>query len=412
MIAYSKFVLSNGLRVIHHHDPNTSMLALNILYNVGSRNEHPNQTGLAHLFEHLMFSGSKNIPNYDEPLQRAGGNNNAWTSSDITNYYLTVPAVNAEIGFWLESDRMLELAFNQKGLDVQKKVVIEEFKQRYLNQPYGDSGLLLYPMAYKTHPYRWPTIGEKIEHIEQVTLKEVKEFFYSHYAPNNAILVISGNLDLKEAERLTQKWFGPIPFRSLEQASIPQEAKQTTAEFLAVERSVPQNAIYKAWHMQNRLHPDYYASDLISDVLSNGYSSRLYQRLVKEKNIFSEINAYISGSIDPGLMHITGRLMPDASFEMAEECIAKELDEMKQNVVSDRELNKLCNKLEANIIYGNVSYLNKAMNLAYFENLGQPELINSEIERYQQVSPTDLLRVSQDIFQADNCSTLHYQSIS
>lgn len=410
MIQYSKFVLDNGLRVVHHYDSATPMVALNILYNVGSRDENPERTGFAHLFEHLMFSGSINIPNYDEPLQKAGGTNNAWTSNDITNYYLTVPAVNAEVGFWLESDRMLGLAFSEEGLKVQKNVVVEEFKQRYLNQPYGDSGLLLYPMAYKKHPYQWPTIGKKAEHISDAHMDEVKEFFFKHYAPNNAILVISGNLTLEESKRLTEKWFGPIPHREVAERNLPIEAPQTKAEFMEVERKVPQDSIYKAWHMCDRNHPDYYTADLISDILSNGYSSRLYQRLVKDNPLFSDINAYISGSIDAGLLHITGRLLPDVSFEVAEEKLAEQLSLLQTEKVEAEELTKLCNKLEANTVYGNLSYLNKAMNLAYFENIGSIDLINTEIEKYREVTPEDIQRVSAEIFRNENSSTLYYKS--
>ncbi len=410
MIDYTRFVLSNGLRVVHHFDPTTSMVAINVLYKVGAINEDPNRTGFAHLFEHLMFGGSVNIPSYDEPVQKAGGENNAWTSNDMTNYYLTLPVQNAEIGFWLESDRMLGLDFSEKSLDVQRQVVIEEFKQRYLNQPYGDVPLILKPLAYKVHPYQWPTIGKKIEHIADASLKEVKDFFYRHYAPNNAALVVSGALSLEETKRLANKWFGPINARELDQRAIPQEPIQTEKRFVEVVRDVPLNAIYKAWHMVDRHHPDYHTTDLISDLLCNGASSRMYQRLVKEKQLFVEIDAYISGDVAPGLFHITGKLSPGVDFESAEKAIASEINGIVSQLVHPTELEKVKNKVEANLLFGEISYLNTAMNLAYFELFSEVEEINKEVDHYAKVTMEDIQRVSKMLFKDSNCSTLHYKS--
>jgi len=300
MIPFSEFTLDNGLRVIVHEDRTVQIAVMNILYDVGSRDEQPHKTGFAHLFEHLMFGGSKNIPSYDEPLQMVGGENNAFTNTDITNYYLTVPASNLETGFWLESDRMLSLSFDPKVLEVQRKVVIEEFKQRYLNQPYGDVWLKIRPLAYTIHPYQWATIGKEISHIENATMDDVKEFFFTHYLPNNAVLVVAGNVTLEQVKQLSEKWFGPIPSGKRTERKLPTEPKQTQKRTLTVEAKVPANALYKSYHMPGRFHKDYYVADLLSDMLSRGQSSRLYETLVKEKEIFNSISSFVMGTIDPG----------------------------------------------------------------------------------------------------------------
>ena len=314
MFKINRLTLDNGLRLVHCEDAGTQMVALNIVYDVGARDEHPLHTGFAHLFEHLMFGGSLHIPDYDMPLQLAGGENNAWTNNDITNYYLTVPKANVETGFWLESDRMLGLDFSERSLEVQRAVVMEEFKQRCLNQPYGDVGHLIRPLAYQVHPYQWPTIGKELSHIAQATLDEVKDFFYHHYAPNNAVLAVTGNIAWAEAVRLTRKWFGPIPRREVPERRLPQEPGQTEERRLSVERNVPLDALFMAFHMCRRDDPDYYAFDILSDILSNGRSSRLNLRLVQERKLFSSIDAYISGSRDAGLLHIGGKPSPGVSI--------------------------------------------------------------------------------------------------
>ncbi|MBI3235530.1 MAG: insulinase family protein, partial [Bacteroidetes bacterium] len=351
MISYTKQKLSNGLTLIHHYDEDTTLCVLNILYKVGARNENPNKTGFAHLFEHLMFGGSKNIPSYDEPLQNVGGENNAFTNNDITNYYLTVPVANVETGFWLESDRMLELAFSEESLEVQRKVVCEEFKQRYLTQPYGDAWLKLRELAYTTHPYKWPTIGKELSHIENATLEDVKEFFYKFYAPDNAIMVVAGNIPLDKTVELTEKYFGDIPNRNVTIAPLEQEPVQTEPRRLVVKSKVPLKAIYIAWHIVARTHQDYQTSDLISDILSGGQSGRLYLSLVKEKQIFTDINAYITGDIDPGLMVIEGRLNPDITFEQAEQAIYEVLNDLKGSLISNKELTKVKNKAKTIVAF-------------------------------------------------------------
>lgn len=406
----NRHILGNGLRLVHSQDESTQMVALNILYNVGARDEHPEHTGFAHLFEHLMFGGSVNIPDYDTPLQLAGGENNAWTNNDITNYYLTVPYQNVETAFWLESDRMLSLDFNEHSLEVQRGVVMEEFKQRCLNQPYGDVSHLLRPLAYQTHPYQWPTIGKDLSHIANATLEEVKDFFFRFYAPNNAIIAVTGHISFEEAVRLTEKWFGPIPRREVPVRNLPVEQEQTEERRLVVERNVPLDALFMAFHMCDHLHPDYYAYDILSDILSNGRSSRLNQRLVQEKQLFSTIDAYISGTVDAGLFHIAGKPAAGVSLETAEKAVWDELELLKQEFVGEQELEKVKNKFESTQIFGNINYLNVATNLAWFELLGRAEDMETEVERYRSVTIEQLQQVAQTAFRKENGVVLYYKS--
>ena len=410
MIPFEKFVLPNGLRVIVQEDYTSPMAVLNIIYDVGAKDENPNQTGFAHLFEHLMFGGSVNIPSYDEPLQRVGGENNAFTNNDFTNYYIQVPAVNIETAFWLESDRMLSLAFSEKSLEVQRNVVIEEFKQRYLNQPYGDVWLKLKPLAYQVHPYQWATIGKEIAHIENAKIADVKAFFAKHYNPSNAILVVAGAVSLAEVKALCDKWFSPIPAGEKYQRNLPEEPKQIVERTQKVYAKVPTDAIYKAFHIDSRLSGKYNTADLISDILSRGESSRLYQSLVKNKRIFSDINAYISGDIEPGLLIVEGKLMPGISMEQADQSIWIALDKLKNEKVPVRELQKNINKLESSFVFGEMSLLNKAMNLAYYELIGDANLINNELEQYQKITVDSIQLYANQIFQKENCVTLYYHS--
>lgn len=412
MINVNRHVLDNGLRIVHSEDTSTQMIALNLLYDVGARDEHPEHTGFAHLFEHLMFGGSVNIPDYDTPVQKAGGENNAWTNNDMTNYYITLPCKNAEIGFWLESDRMLSLDFNEKSLEIQKNVVTEEFKQRNLNQPYGDVSHIIRDMAYKTHPYRWPTIGKDINHISNATLNEVKEFFYSYYAPNNAILAVSGNITFQETVRLAEKWFGNIPSREIKARELPEEIPQTEERRLTVLRNVPVDTLYMAFHICKRKDKEYYTFDVISDILCNGRSSRLVQKLVQEKKIFSSIDAYISGSIDNGLFHIAGKPCEGISLEEAEEAIWKELERLKKEEIDAQELEKVKNRYESEQIFSNINYLTVATNLAYFELIGKAEDINSEVEKYRSVSPEQIAKAAEKCFVPQNCSILYYKKAS
>ncbi len=410
MLQINRHILSNGLRLVHSQDASTQMVALNVLYNVGARDENPEHTGFAHLFEHLMFGGSVNIPDYDAPLQLAGGENNAWTNNDITNYYLTVPRQNVETGFWLESDRMLSLDFSERSLEVQRGVVMEEFKQRCLNQPYGDVGHLLRPLAYRVHPYQWPTIGKELSHIANATLEEVKDFFFRFYAPNNAVLAVTGNISFEEAVSLTEKWFGPIPRREVPLRQLPKEPVQTGERRQVVERNVPLDSLFMAYHMCDRLDADYYAFDILSDILSNGRSSRLNQHLVQEKQLFSSIDAYISGTIDAGLFHISGKPAADVSLEEAEAAVREELNELQTALVQEHELEKVKNKFESTQIFGNINYLNVATNLAWFELNGQAEDMEKEVERYRAVTADRLKAVAQTAFREENGVVLYYKS--
>ncbi|MBN2638672.1 MAG: insulinase family protein [Bacteroidales bacterium] len=410
MIQFERFQLDNGLTVLVHQDLHTPMAAVNILYKVGARDEDPEKTGFAHLFEHLMFGGSINIPSYDNPLQQAGGENNAFTNNDFTNYYLTLPKNNLETAFWLESDRMLSLAFSKKSLKVQKQVVIEEFKQNYLNQPYGDVYLLLKPLVYKTHPYQWNTIGKEISHIEKATMSDVKSFYARYYNPNNAVMCVSGNVQPEKVFQQVENWFGSIPSGATLDRNYPAEPEQKENRTLLVERDVPQNAMYMAWHMPSRTDENYYTCDLISDLLSNGDSSRLFQRLVKEKQLFTDINAYITGDIDPGLFIISGKLNADVDFQTAEQEIDVELTELKEHWVEEEELQKVKNKLEANLVFSEISILGKAMSLSYFEMLSKAENINNEIEKYRSVSRENIREQAQKMFAEGKKNVLYYKA--
>jgi zinc protease len=411
MVNYSRFTLENGLRVLVHEDRSTPLVTMNILYNVGSRDEDPEKTGFAHLFEHLMFGGSVNIPDYDLPLQLVGAENNAFTNNDITNYYLTIPSDNIETGFWLESDRMLELDFSQKNLDTQKNVVIEEFKQRYLNQPYGDAILKLRPMAFKVHPYRWSTIGMDISHIENAVLEDVRKFFYSHYAPNNAILCLSGNITAERSRALAEKWFGPIERRRIASRNLPAEPVQTEERISEIVKDVPSDMLYKVWHTNSRLNGDFYTLDLITDLLAGGESGRLHTQLVREKKLFSDINAYITSDIDPGLIILHGTLMKNINFRTAESAVDEVIDNLKNSTkgIAD-EIEKVKNKFESSTVFSNTSILNKAMNLCFFELLGNAGMINNEVDEYRKVTIEMVQNATSEYFIKSNCSSLYYKS--
>lgn len=410
MINYKRFSLENGLRVLIHEDKSTPLIAMNILYDVGSRDEDPEMTGLAHLFEHLMFGGSLNIPDYDTPLQLVGGENNAFTNNDITNYYLTIPSENIETGFWLESDRMAELDFSQKNLETQRNVVIEEFNQRYLNQPYGDAILKLRPLAYKIHPYRWPTIGMDMAHIKNTDLEQVKKFFFSHYAPNNAILALTGNIGYDLAFKLSRKWFGPIEKRTIQPRNLPAEPEQKEARILTIERDVPSTSIYKVWHIGPRNSKDFYTLDLITDLLAGGESGRLYTKLVRGKKLFSEINAYLTADIDPGLIIVQGKLMKGVDIQEADKSINEVINGLlRENEIKD-EMEKVKNKFESSTVFSNTSILNKAANLSFFELLGDPGLINNEVNANRNVSHRMVIESLERYFNPTNCSTINYIS--
>ncbi|MFZ1262157.1 MAG: pitrilysin family protein [Chitinophagaceae bacterium] len=410
MIQFEKFTLANGLRVIVHQDLSTPMAVMNIMYDVGARDEDPERTGFAHLFEHLMFGGSVNVPSYDEPLQMAGGENNAFTTNDITNYYIQLPADNLETAFWLESDRMLSLAFGEKSLETQRKVVCEEFKEHYLTKPYGDVQQKMRELAYKKHPYRWMTIGKELSHIENAKLEDVQHFFFKHYRPLNAVLVVAGNVTVEKVKTLAQKWFGDIPSGEMYKRNLPQEPEQTEERRLEIKANVPLDALYKCWHMPGRLDRRYYIIDLLSDILSGGGSSRLYQSLVKEKQLFSNIECHHFGSTDNGLLIIEGKLVKGVKMEDAEKAVEQELDKMKTELVSEPELQKVKNKTESMIAFEDMSVMSRATSLANYEILGDASWMNFELEKYGSVTTEDILQESRNIFRNSNCSTIHYLS--
>ena len=410
MIEFEKFILGNGLRVIVHIDTTTPMAVLDVMYDVGARDEDPDQTGFAHLFEHLMFGGSINIPAYDEPLQMAGGENNAYTTNDLTNYYIQLPVENLETAFWLESDRMLSLAFDENSLAVQRKVVSEEFKEHYLNKPYGDAWHKMRALAYQVHPYRWMTIGKELSHVENAQLQDVKNFFFKHYTPANAILCVAGNVTVEQVKALAEKWFGDIPAGEKYKRNLPEEPKQTAERKMEVKAKVPLDALYKCWHNYPRLDQRYYTADLITDLLSGGGSSRLYQSLVKEKQLFSNINCFHFGSVDAGLIAIEGKLVKGVKMHDAEKAIEEELERMKSEMVSDAELEKVKNKTESLMAFEDVPLMSRAGSLATYELLGDADLMNRELEHYRAVTAQDIQQECKNIFTKENCSTLYYYS--
>ena len=408
MVKFERFMLDNGLKVLVHIDQSTPMAVVNVLYDVGARDEDARQTGFAHLFEHLMFGGSVNIPDYDEPLQVAGGENNAYTTNDLTNYYCQLPSENLETAFWLESDRMLSLAFSKKSLDVQRKVVCEEFKEHYINKPYGDVWHIMRELAFKEHAYRWMTIGKELSHVENAQLEDVKRFFFKHYTPSNAILVVAGNVSVEQVRELAEKWFGDIPSGEKYKRDLPVEPEQKEERRMTVHRKVPADAIYKTWHMCSRLDDDYYTTDLLTDILGGGASSRLYQALVKEQQLFTGINCYHFGSLDAGLLAIDGQLVKGVEIKKAEDAIEAELDKIRHGLVDERELQKVQNKTESVMAFEDMSVMNRAGSLAFYELLGDGEIMNTEFKKYQDVTVHDLKRIANVVLQPSNSNTLWY----
>jgi len=412
MIQFEKFQLDNGLKVLVHQDTSTPMAVVNVLYNVGAKDEDPAKTGFAHLFEHLMFGGSVNIPVYDEPLQRAGGENNAYTTNDLTNYYCQIPAENIETAFWLESDRMLSLAFSKKSLEVQRKVVCEEFKEHYINKPYGDAWHKMRSLAYTKHPYRWMTIGASLAHVEDATIEDVKDFFFQFYRPNNAILVVTGNVQTEQVKQLAEKWFGPIEAGKAYVRSLPKEPVQEKSRTMDVRADVPLDMLMMTWHMGGRFDEGYHATDLITEVLGGGTSARLYEQLIKVKQIFSSIDCYHFGTVDPGLLVIEGKLVKGISMAVAEKAVLEEVEKIKNEILDAKEVQKVINKTESVICFEDMSIMNRAHSLAYYELLGDADLMNKELGMYQRVTPAMIQHTAQQIFQENNRNTLYYYSKS
>ena len=408
MIQFSKHTLSNGLRLLLHEDHTTPLVSLNILYNVGARNEMPSRTGFAHLFEHLMFGGTPNVPDYDLVVNNLGGESNAFTNNDYTNYYLTVPAEALPQALELEADRMRLLDFSQRSLDVQKRVVTEEYNQRYVNQPYGDKWLLLRPLCYKVHPYRWCTIGSDIAHVAQASIADVEQFFYRYYRPNNAILSLAGNLDSAKAIELVEHYFADIQPSAQSADPLPVEPVQTARRELSVEREVPASCFIQAFHMPGVGEKDYYVCDLLSDVLSNGQSSRMYDQLVRQQGLFTELNAYITGESHPGLFVVEGRLADGTSMQSAEQAVSEQLCRLSQEPVSDHELQKVVNKYENTFVFSHYKASDRAMSLCYYEWLGHPDWVNDDPLHYRSITPADLQRVAANIFTNSNSNVIYY----
>lgn len=412
MIDFNYFELNNGLKVYVHEDPKSLTAAFNLCYNVGSRDEHPEKTGFAHLFEHLMFGGSRHIPSFDEPLQKAGGSNNAFTSPDVTNYYITLPCQNLETAFWLESDRMLGLSFDPKVLEVQKNVVIEEFKQRYLNQPYGDLWLKFRPLIYKKHPYRWPTIGKEISHIEDASMDDVKDFFFRYYLPGNAVLVVAGPVSVSEVERLSRKWFGDIPAGVVNPKNLPAEPAQITPRRLVHQAEVPLKTIYKAYHTPKKHERGQYALDLFGDIFEKGQTSPLYQKLVKENSLFTGISGQNTSYLDGGLFLINGSLAPGVSFEEADQAIEQCLEESLKTNDWQQKLNKVKTQAISLDKFGETEILSRAMKIAFAANAGDVNLCNMTIPTLESITETELLKEASARLTRENCSTLCYDPLT
>lgn len=410
MINFERFVLGNGLKVIVHEDHSTPMAVVNVMYDVGSKDENPDKTGFAHLFEHLMFGGSINIPDFETPLQLAGGENNAYTSNDLTNYYIQLPADNLETALWLESDRMFSLAFDEKSLEVQRKVVSEEFKEHYINKPYGDVWFKLREMVFKSHPYRWMTIGKELSHIEQASLEDVKSFFKKHYSPSNAILVIAGKVKTDTAIKLAEKYFGDIPPGTKYQRHIPAEGVQNEERVLEVNADVPLDALYKVWKMPARLNDGYYVGDMVTEVLGGGASSRLYQKLVKEERLFSSIDCYHFGSVEEGMLTIEGKLVKGVEMKKAEKAVNSIVEEMVQKGITEHELAKIKNKTEAVLAFEDMNILTRANNIAFYELLGDAGLFNKERDKYFDVTRDQIAEFCNVTFKKEKSNTLFYYS--
>ncbi len=410
MVEFTRFELQNGLKVVIHEDDSTPLVAINVLYNVGARDESPDKTGFAHLFEHLMFGGSVNIPDFDLPLQMAGGENNAFTNNDITNFYDILPAQNLETALWLESDRMLHLNFDEEVLAVQQKVVIEEFKESCLNKPYGDAWHHISDLAFKIHPYRWPTIGKLPRHVEDATIEDVKAFYQKFYNPNNAILTLAGNVKNDKARGLIEKWFGDIPPGPVAERNLPKEPPQKKLQQRINQANVPVDALYLAFHIPGRDSDKFYTADMLTDVLATGPSSRLHWQLIRKKELATYIDCYVTGSIDPGLLVVEARPSAGHTLDEVEQAIYTELERLKMELIPERELQKVKNKIESALLFSEISILDKAINLAYYELLGDADIMNKEISYYQNTTAADLKEMANQLFTEENCSKLYYKA--
>lgn len=410
MINYKLHTLANGLRVAASRDRHSKLAAVNLLYCVGARNEDPDHTGFAHLFEHLMFRGTRRIPDFDTPVQLACGENNAFTNNDYTDFYITLPTANIETALWLESDRMTGLQLSRAKFEAEKRVVIEEYNQRYLNQPYGDQMMLARALHYRVHPYRWATIGLTPDHVAAATIDQAEAFYRRYYRPSNAILSVVGDIAEERVFELAEKWFGAIEDEPFVPDVLPTEPEQTEARRLEVERDVPATAITITFPMGNRHSRDYYLLDLVSDLLAGGESARLYDALVRHRRLFSAVNAYISGDVDAGMFVMTGQVAAGVEVAEAEAALWDELHRLQEERVGEYELEKVRNKFEAGVLFGELNVMNKAMNLGYYSMLGTPELINGEVEIYRSIDADEIVQGCRRIFTPERSSTLIYRA--
>ena len=408
MIHFNSHRLKNGLRLIHHYNATTSMVAVNLLFDVGSSDENPSKTGLAHLMEHLMFSGSKHVAKFDDMLQRAGGDSNAWTSCDVTNYYDVLPVHNLETALWLESERLVNLNLTEENIAIQKSVVTEEFKQRYLNQPYGDVLHLTHGLAYEVHPYRWPTIGLDVDTIKSFTSDDIINFHNRFYSVNNMVLCISGNVDFDTAVKLVEKWFGDIEPYDIAPRNLPEEPVQQQCRFITHKSEVPNNMLFLTYHMCSRTSADYPVSDIISDILGNGMSSRFYQQLILNTNMFADVDASVMGARDPGLFYIRARLEQGVDFDKARDAINEVLRQLIDGGATQHEIDKCVNKYISNKLFENVGYAEKAVSLCMHELLWGAQGINTENDRYREITPQAVNSVASQLFDSNNCSIIYY----
>lgn len=410
MIKFNKLILDNGLTLLHYQDSATKMVALNLLYNVGSKDENPNCTGLAHLMEHLMFTGSEHVRCFDEALQAGGGVSNAWTNVDVTNYYETLPAHNIETALWCESDRLLDLSLSDESINIQKDVVIEEFKQRCLNEPYGDISHIIHDNAYTCHPYKWPTIGKIVEHIRDVTPDEIRQFYHRYYSVDNLIMCVAGNIDFETTVRLVNKWFGDIAPSNSPKRNLPVEPVQTTPRIIQVERNVPRNMLCKVFHMPARNDAHYPTCDLLSDIMANGKSSRFYTNVLSKSRLFNELDAAVEGTLEPGLFIIRAILDDNTSFEEANDVIMQQLNLITQEGVSKYELEKCVNKFHANKLFDNIGYQEKATKLCECELIRDANYINEELDLYKAVTVDEMISTATSLFSPNNSTTIYYKS--
>ena len=407
MIEIVEHKLPNGLKVVFNRNRSSQLAVVNMAYTVGARNEQPGKTGLAHFLEHLMFTGTFDVPSFDELLQSAGGESNAWTNNDLTNFYDVLPVNNLEVAIALEADRMCGLRLDDKSFESQKSVVVEEFKQRCLNVPYGNQEHLLRDLAYKVHPYRWPTIGQTVDDVQGITKDDVKYYYNNYYVPSGAVLSIVADADADEVLSMVERQFGDIEKTGTDKRPYSPEPEQQESRRLVTRQNVPYRRIVRAYHMGDRLCADYAECDILSDVLSNGRSSRLYRNVLAKGDLVSAIDASITANHDAGILKIQASLLPGVDFDKVEAAIDSEIEQMLDDVTID-EIKKCINKYESNALFSNLTIEERASNMAQCCILGDVNMINTEIDKYQAVTCRSFVESAQKLLRTSNCSTLYY----